>query len=388
MPTLAGPRKRWIVADRKPEAEQAIRERLGTRPLLGAVLAARGFGADETTEAFLDPGLERLHEPRLLPDFEPAMREILGAKERGETIFVHGDYDVDGISSTALFSRFLTAIECKVITHVPHRTREGYGIHASAVDAAAASGAKLFLTCDCGVSAFEQVDRAKEAGMRVVVTDHHTIGATLPRAEAVVNPHRSDSDYPFQDLSGSGVVLKLCAGIAEALGLPLEKFYRAYLDLAVLGTVADVMPLLGENRVIAKHGLKSLGETKKEGLKALIAEAGLADRAGEGFRARDIGFGLGPRLNAAGRIDDARAAADAGERGGCPSGSGARGAQSKAARRARAASRNRHRTDSLRRHGPTQGDRRGWRRLASGRDRDRGGQGCRTLQPARLCGDR
>lgn len=298
----------WTLLPRDPDAEQALAGALGIRPLLAALLVQRGFSEPESAAEFLDPKLSQLHDPKLLPDYAPAVKEILGARERGELIFIHGDYDVDGVTSAALLSRFLSKIDCKVHTHVPHREKEGYGINEQMVEEAVRLGAKLFLTCDCGISAIDQVKRAKEAGMRVVVTDHHTIGEHLPDAEAVVNPHRSDSKYPFSELSGAGVVFKLCAGIAEELGLPLANYYRAYLDLAALGTVADIMPLRGENRIIAKFGLEQLRDSKKAGLRALMRESRLDERAAKGLKAWDISFVLGPRLNAAGRVDDAKLA--------------------------------------------------------------------------------
>lgn len=305
MPPVATPKAKWVIPERKPEVEARLQSELGVRPLLAAVLAQRGLDDPTTASEFLNPALSQLHDPRLLPDYDAAVREIMGAKERGDLIFIHGDYDVDGVSSTALFSRFLSKIGCSVHTHVPHREREGYGIHKAMVAEAAGLGAKLFLTCDCGISALEQVSAAREAGMRVVVTDHHTVGAELPDAQAVVNPHRKDSEYPFEELSGAGVVFKLCAGIAGELGVPVDSYYRAYLDLAALGTVADVMPLLGENRILAKYGLEQIAKSQKAGIKALIRESKLSERQNGGLKAWDISFVLGPRLNAAGRIDDA-----------------------------------------------------------------------------------
>ncbi|MCW5938463.1 MAG: single-stranded-DNA-specific exonuclease RecJ [Fimbriimonadaceae bacterium] len=301
--------KRWAVAPRDPQAEEALSRELGLHPLVAAVLASRGHSDPRQAERFLDPSLEQLHDPRLLPDFEPAVRAVLGARERKETIYVHGDYDVDGVSSAALFTRFLTRIGCTVVPHVPHRTREGYGIHLDAVGWAREHGASLFLTCDCGISAHEQVRAANEAGMTVVVTDHHQVGSSLPEAAAVVNPHRHDSPYPWRELSGAGVAFKLGQGIARELGLPEEKYFRAYLDLAVLGTVADIMPLLDENRVITHHGLAHLRHTRKTGLQALMEVSDLSDPK-KALTAYHIGFQLGPRLNAVGRIDDASTALD------------------------------------------------------------------------------
>ncbi|MES1227275.1 MAG: DHH family phosphoesterase, partial [Armatimonadota bacterium] len=290
------------------EAILKLRVELGLSEVLAQALVARGLTDVSEVEKFLNPSVDQFHDPRLLPDYDQAVKAILNAKETGQQIYVHGDYDVDGVTSTALFTRFLKRIGCKVVPHVPHRLREGYGIHLDAVRWAKEQGSEVFLTCDCGVKAHEQIEAVREAGMVAVVTDHHAIGETLPEAVAVVNPHRTDSKYPFSELSGVGVVFKLCAGITQELGLDVNKFYRAYLDLAVLGTVADVMPLIGENRVITALGLQQLQYTRKEGLKALISVSQLNDVPK--FSSRDIGYRLGPRINAVGRIDDPTVALD------------------------------------------------------------------------------
>lgn len=289
---------------RDDEASQALANGLSIPPLVAAVLVQRGYADPDAAHHFLHPSLDDLHDPRLLPDFEVAQREILGAKERGEKVYVHGDYDVDGVTSAALLSRFLESVGVQVITHVPHRVNEGYGVSFDRVKEAVEVGASVFLTCDCGISAHAELAAAREAGLRVVVTDHHTVGATLPDVHAIVNPHRKDSTYPFKELSGAGVAFKLAAGIADTLGFSRANFYRAFLDLAVLGTVADVMPLVDENRIIARFGLEQLFQTKKVGLRALMRTAG-AGRNGR-LTTYDIGYVLGPRLNAAGRLDDAR----------------------------------------------------------------------------------
>ena len=291
---------RWIVPQRNPEEEAVLQRELGIPEIVAALLVQRGYSDPTQAEKFLNPRLEDLHDPRLLPDYDLAESEILGAKERGDLIFVHGDYDVDGVTSAAILHRFLKSVGANVETHVPHRMREGYGIHESPVEVAKKKGAKLFLTCDCGISAHDQVKQAREAGMRVVVTDHHSIGHTLPEAHAVVNPHRTDAEYPFAELSGAGVVFKLCDGLTQALGFPREKYHRAFVDLAALGTIADVMPLIDENRVIAKHGLDRLGDTKKVGIQALKDNSNISGPV----RTYDVGFKLGPRINAVGRIDD------------------------------------------------------------------------------------
>ena len=301
-PVLETPR--WTVGPRDRAAEETLRRELGLPSLVAAVLAQRGLVEPAVAHAFLNPSLDDLHAPEGLPDFAAARDAILGARERKEPIYVHGDYDVDGVTSAAILYRFLKAIGCDVHVHVPHRMKEGYGIHMSAVEEAKARGSKLFLTCDCGISALDQIAAAREAGMAVVVTDHHTVGHALPDAHAIVNPHREDSAYEFAELSGAGVAFKLCAGLTKALGHSLAGFYRGFLDLAALGTIADVMPLVGENRIIARFGLERLADTKKEGLRALMRVAGITPKLGQPLRSSDVGWRMGPRLNAAGRIDD------------------------------------------------------------------------------------
>jgi len=294
---------RWQIGAPDPALVASVRQATGLGQLAAIALVQKGLVEPEAITDFLNPSLDDLHPANLLPDYDQARNEILGAKERGDRIYVHGDYDVDGLTSATLLTRFLRKIGCEVDVHVPHRMKEGYGINEQSVHHAHETGAKLFLTCDCGSNSHDQINLAHELGMRVVVTDHHELSSGRGPAEAVVNPHRPDSSYPFPHLSGVGVAFKLASGIATELGFDPANFYRAYLDLAVLGTVADVMPLVGENRIIARYGLERLKETKKVGLKALISVANLnPDRP---IRAGHIGFQLAPRLNAIGRMDDA-----------------------------------------------------------------------------------
>jgi len=294
----------WKLPTEDKERIASLKAEFGIAHLTAQVLATRNAGSLEEISHFLNPSLDDLHDPKLLPDFDIACAEILRCKEDGKLIFIHGDYDVDGVTSTAILGRFLQKIGCKVYTHVPHRIKEGYGIHASAVDRAHEMGAELFLTCDCGVGAHEQVARAREFGMRVVVTDHHELSETLPNAHAVVNPHRSDSKYPFSGLCGAGVVFKLCAGIAQELDIPKAAFYRAYLDLVTLGTVADMMPLIDENRVMVAFGLKELSVSKKVGLQELLIQSISNFSPGDKLSSTKISFTLAPRLNAPGRLRD------------------------------------------------------------------------------------
>jgi len=297
------PTTQWTVAPRDDPAERSLVRAHGLPPLVAAVLVSRGWTDGPELRRYLKPDLADLHPPEALPDYAAASATLRDALSKGERIYIHGDYDVDGITSAAILTRFLRSLQADVVVHVPHRTREGYGIHKSAVAEAVEAGAKLFLTCDCGVAAFEQVALARAAGMRVIVTDHHEVGDRIPEAEAVVNPHRHDTAYPFADLCGAGVAFKLALGIAQDVGASTAGFHRAFLDLAALGTVADVMPLQGENRIIVRHGLERLAETKKPGLQSLMRMAQI--KVADGVTAWDIGFRLGPRLNAAGRIDDA-----------------------------------------------------------------------------------
>jgi single-stranded-DNA-specific exonuclease len=292
----------WMIAPRDERAEEILQRELGIGALAAATLVQRGFTDVADAEKVLEAPLDGLHDPKLLPDYDAAASEILGAISRKERIYVHGDYDVDGVTSAAIITRFLKSVGADVVVHVPHRIKEGYGIHALAIQDATDCGAKLFLTCDCGISAHTQVQAARDAGMRVVVTDHHDPRPELPNAHAIVNPHRADSQYPFPLLSGAGVAFKLCAGLTQDLGYRVSDFYRAFMDLACMGTVADVVSLTDENRIIVKHGLGFLGQTKKPGIRALINLA-LNGMPTE-MKSTHISFQLAPRLNAAGRLSD------------------------------------------------------------------------------------
>lgn len=294
--------KRWIAPKVDAEASLRFQQELEVSRIAGDLLVQQGFTDAETAYRFLNPSLDELGAPNLLPDYNVAVDEIMAARERGDLIFIHGDYDVDGVTSAAILDRFLKKIGCKVHTHVPHRIKEGYGINMSLVHEAKIRNTGLFLTCDCGISAHNQIDAAREAGMRVVVTDHHSLQETMPNAHAVVNPHRTDSRYPHSELSGAGVVFRLCEGIAGEIDPgSVPSFRKNFLDLAALGTIVDVMPLTGDNRIIAKYGLERLSESKKKGIVALKSVSDVKDVV----TMYDVGFRLGPRLNAAGRIDDA-----------------------------------------------------------------------------------
>lgn len=269
-------------------------------PAVCAVLAARGHVDAEEAKRFLRPLLEQLHDPAVLADGPRAARRIARAVAEGETIFVHGDYDVDGICATALYTRFLRGHGATVVPFVPHRLRDGYDFATAGLEAARASGATLILTADCGTVARETVAQARSLGMDVVVTDHHTVGPDAAEATALVNPQRPDCPYPEKGLCGAGVAFKVCTLVAGELGSDLEGLH-ALLDLVALATVADLVPLRGENRILVRFGLRRFAHTRVRGVAALLASAGVD--AG-GVTAGQLGFVVAPRINAAGRVGE------------------------------------------------------------------------------------
>jgi single-stranded-DNA-specific exonuclease len=270
---------------------------------LCAVLAARGLSDPESARRYLRPRLEHLHPPENLPDAEVAVDRMLRAVEEGETIFVHGDYDVDGVAATATLTRWLRRLGGRVVPFVPHRTEHGYDLGPAGLEAAAAAGATLLVTCDSGILAHEAVERAGAMGIDVIVTDHHTPGETLPRALAVVNPARTDATYPERILCGTGVVYKLCQLLARRRGIEASELHPL-LALVALATVADLVPLVGENRILVRFGLRFLEHTTDPGLVALKEVAGVEGIVDAG----DVGFQLAPRINAVGRMGAARTA--------------------------------------------------------------------------------
>jgi single-stranded-DNA-specific exonuclease len=281
----------------EPEAVGLLSEHLSLPPALSAVLVARGLADPDRVRAFLRPRLENLHPPVGLPDADRAVDRILKALERGETIFVHGDYDVDGVCATALLTRWLRRLGGRVVPFVPHRTEHGYDLSAAGVAAAAAAGAALLVTCDSGIAAHDAVAAARARGMDVVITDHHTPGPTLPPALAVVNPVRADSTYPEAVLCGAGVAYKLAQLLAERRGIDPSELHPL-LALVALATVADLVPLEGENRILVRFGLRFLAHTRMPGLRALLEVAGVRGEVDAG----QVGFVLGPRINAIGRM--------------------------------------------------------------------------------------
>ncbi len=300
---------RWTEPTRDLYAEEMLARELGLHATTARLLVNRGLSDPAEAHAFLHPSLSQLHDPMGLPDMDKAARRIADAIQSKEKIFVYGDYDVDGVTSTAVYVRALTALGANLIYRVPHRKKDGYDLRTTGVQWAHEQGAALVITSDCGIQSHDAVNLANSLGMTVVVTDHHEPGETLPPAYAIVNPHRHDSTYAWPHIAGVGVAFKTMQAVTRLLQ-PMHEgaFIQKFLDLTACGTVADVMPLLGENRVFASLGLLSLAKTRKVGLRALLDGAGLD--LSKPLTSESIGFGIGPRINAVGRVDDAALALD------------------------------------------------------------------------------
>ena len=265
------------------------------------LLVARGHATPDAAKLFLRPRLDQLHDPLAMRGLPDAVERIVRAIRAGETIFVHGDYDVDGICSTTLLTRALRGMGATVVPFIPRRLEDGYDLTMAGVDAARRAGARLVVTCDCGTSAREPIAALCASGIDVIVTDHHLPGGALPACLAVLNPRQPGCEYPDKDLAAAGVAFKLALAVAHAMGASENPIF-GMLDLVALATVADIAPLRGENRVFVRYGLKLMHETRNIGLRALVRAAGLE---GKPLTAGRIGYILAPRLNAVGRLGHA-----------------------------------------------------------------------------------
>jgi single-stranded-DNA-specific exonuclease len=307
--------RRW----RYPNHDQALIGQLASglrvAPILAAVMASRDVTTVEAGAGFLESKLTELHEPDLLPGVAEAADRIVAAIRAGRRITVYGDYDVDGVSATALLWHCLRLAGATADYYIPHRLDEGYGLHADALRSMAKDHpGQLVVTVDCGIASADEADVAREVGLELIVTDHHNFGSRLPNAAAVCHPRLPGTSYPFGDLCGAGVAFKLAWAICQRLGegrraTPrMKDFLMSAVGLAALGTVADCVPLLGENRVLVRYGLASLRDKATVGLKALLQSGGLWEKPG--LQAEDIAFTVGPRINAAGRLGQARLAVE------------------------------------------------------------------------------
>ena len=290
--------KEWMVRADTTEGDVLARE-IGAAPLIGQILWGRGIRSAKEAQTFLHPEDEPFHDPFLMMDMERSAERIWNAIHSGEQIVVYGDYDVDGMTSTTLLMKHIRALGGKVSYYIPNRFTEGYGINGAALAQLAAEGCDLLVTVDCGIASVQTVAETA-AGMDIIITDHHLPGVVLPPAYAVVNPHRADCPYPDKNLAGVGVAFKLVQALWQ---MEEERSYAGDMDIVALGTVADLVPLVGENRKIVRLGLRVMSEHPCEGIAALIR---VADIEGKAINTGMVGFQLAPRLNAAGRIETAR----------------------------------------------------------------------------------
>ena len=288
--------KKWQVYQVDNEKVEQIQQKYEVNKLLATILANRGIVEEKQIDKFLHPKRSDFYNPYEMPDMEIAVSRIIKAIENEEKTIIYGDDDVDGITSVTVLKSFLEERGLEVAEYIPNRLNEGYGLNNNAVEKIASQGYTLMITVDCGISAVEEVRYANELGIETIITDHHEPGNELPAALAVVDAKRKDNKYPFRNLAGVGVVFKLSQAIGMRLDLE-EKEYLKYLDIVCIGTISDIVPLVDENRVIVKLGLKLVEQTKNLGLKSILKSAGYSK-----IDSTTISFGVAPRINASGRM--------------------------------------------------------------------------------------
>ena len=304
--------KRWVLKEKADyETVRQLSTSLNINERLSSLLVQRSIKTFEDARSFFRPKLEFLHDPFLMKDMDKAVDRIDLAHERGEKIMIYGDYDVDGTTAVSLVYSFLKTFHKKIEFYIPDRYKEGYGISYIAIDFAVENKVTLLIALDCGIKAVEKVAYAKEKGLDIIIGDHHRPGDVLPDAAAVLDPKQDECNYPFKDLSGCGVGFKLIQAVAIKRNIPEDKVI-AGIDLTAVSIAADIVPIVGENRVLAYYGLKMINENPRAGIRYLFNSAGVRDsEASDGFyfdreiTISDMVFVLGPRINAAGRIEDA-----------------------------------------------------------------------------------
>ena len=294
--------KKWEVCKENKNDIDKISKENGLSDLISSILASRGIIEKEAVREFLNPTRDDFHDPFLMPDMEKAVDRILKAIQTQEKTIIYGDYDVDGITSITVLKKFLEERNLQVGEYIPNRLNEGYGLNKEAVKKIAEQGYKLIITVDCGISCIEEIKYATELGLEVIVTDHHEPAEELPKCSAVVDAKRKDNQYPFNQLAGVGVVFKLIQAISIKLSLD-NKEYLKYLDIVCVGTISDIVPLVDENRVITKLGLKLVPISKNIGLRTLLASTGYKE-----VNSTTISFGIAPRINACGRMGEEKEA--------------------------------------------------------------------------------
>ena len=288
--------KNWQYYEANDELAEQISNKFNISKLIAQVLINKGITDDQQIEIFLNPKRNNFYNPFLMPDMEKAVDRIMKAMQEKQKILIYGDYDVDGITSTSVLKKFLEERGVETSYYIPNRLKEGYGLNKKAIEEIANKDIQLMITVDCGITAVEETEIAKNFGIETIITDHHEPGDVLPNAFAIIDAKIKTSKYPFNQLAGVGVVFKLIQALSIKLELD-EKEYLKYLDLVCLGTISDIVPLIDENRVIAKLGLKLINVTKNLGLKTLLLSSGykIAD-------SNTISFGIAPRINACGRM--------------------------------------------------------------------------------------
>ena len=291
--------KKWVYNNVDENKVLEIKEKYGLSELLANILVGRNIIEENQIKVFLEPTRNDFYDPFQLPDMEIAVPRIINAIENKEKIVIYGDYDVDGITSISVLKKFLEDRGLEVSEHIPNRLDEGYGLNKEAIDEINKSGCKLMITVDCGISGLEEVEYANSLGIETIITDHHEPLDELPKAIAVIDAKIKTNKYPFNQLAGVGVVFKLIQAISIKLGLD-EKKYLKYLDLVCIGTISDIVPLVDENRVIAKLGLKLVEVTRNIGLRTLLDSIGYKK-----INSMSVSFGIAPRINACGRMGHA-----------------------------------------------------------------------------------
>jgi single-stranded-DNA-specific exonuclease len=306
-------KRRWEIYPPNPSIQETFSKELDISPVTAQVLANRGIDQIDQAHRFLHPSLSHLHSPFLMKDMEKAVDRIIKALSRNELVLIYGDYDVDGITSIAIMLLFLQTLQYPCRYYIPHRIKEGYGLHPDTVATFAQEGGKLIITADCGISNVDEIKKAQEMGVDVIITDHHEIPDEIPPAYAVLNPKQEDCPFPFKSLAGVGVVFNLLIALRAKLREQGQwkdgevPNLKRYLDLVAMGTVADLAPLQDENRIFVRFGLEELTEGSRLSTRALKEACGLKEGT---ITSGNIGFHLAPRINAAGRLGDAQRAID------------------------------------------------------------------------------
>lgn len=288
--------KKWQLYEINEEEVEKIEKKYEVNKLLATILVNRNIKAPEDIRLFLKPTRADFHDPYLIKDMDIAVKRIIKAINNKEMVTIYGDYDVDGITSITVLKSFLSDLGLECSVYIPDRLEEGYGLNKNAIDSILKKGCDLMITVDCGISGNEEIDYSNSLGIETIVTDHHEPGDALPNAIAVIDNKRKDSTYPFRELAGVGVVFKLIQALGIKLGLK-EEAYLKYLDIVCLGTISDIVPLVDENRVIAKLGLMLVQQTRNIGLRSIINSSGYKK-----VDSNTISFGVAPRVNACGRM--------------------------------------------------------------------------------------